>query len=96
MNFEQFRESLAMAQPPPGLSEYLNSLWFDGKGDWHAAHTVIQDVDDMKAAWIHAYLHHKEGDTFNADYWYRRAGKSRPMVTLNEEWESLVRAMLAG
>ena len=26
-------------------------------------------------AWVHAYLHRKEGDAGNAGYWYTRAGQ---------------------
>jgi hypothetical protein len=28
--------------------------------------------------WIHAYLHRKEPDIWNAKYWYRRCGKPYP------------------
>jgi hypothetical protein len=55
---------------------------------------LIQDVDDKTAAWIHAYLHRKEGDLFNADYWYRNAGKQRPSISLDKEWEQIVTALL--
>jgi len=79
---------------PVKIPVYLQSLWYDGKGDWEQSHTIIQDVDDKNAAWIHAYLHRKEGDTGNADYWYRRAGKKRPAISLQEEWEELVKAFL--
>ena len=55
------------------LSPLLLALWHDAKGDWDGAHRVAQDVDGENAAWVHAYLHRKEGDASNADYWYRRA-----------------------
>ena len=74
MNFSSFKESLSYDQLPGELSVYLKSLWYDAKGDWEKAHKLIQDVEDNNAAWIHAYLHRKEGDIFNADYWYRAAG----------------------
>jgi hypothetical protein len=48
------------------------------KATWEKAHQLIQDLTDKNAAWIHAYLHRKEGDVWNADYWYRKAGKQRP------------------
>jgi hypothetical protein len=51
-------------------------------------------VEDKNAAWIHAYLHRKEGDIWNADYWYKRAGKKRPSVSLGQEWEDLVKVFL--
>ncbi|MES1222264.1 MAG: hypothetical protein ABUT20_42605, partial [Bacteroidota bacterium] len=74
MNIEEFKTSLA-ATAPGKISVYLESLWYDGKGDWEKSHTTIQDVEDKNAAWIHAYLHRKEGDTWNADYWYNKAGR---------------------
>ena len=44
---------------------------------------------------MHAYLHRKEGDLANAGYWYRRAKKPVYKGTLDEEWEEIVRALLA-
>jgi len=94
MKFEEFQKSLGASSPPANLSAYLQSLWYDAKGDWNRSHEIIQDIEDKTAAWIHAYLHRKEGDIGNADYWYRRAGKSRPDKTLEEEWENIVEALL--
>jgi hypothetical protein len=31
---------------------------------------------------------------WNADYWYRRAGRPRPAIPLTEEWTLLVQEML--
>jgi hypothetical protein len=76
------------------FSPLLQSLWHDAHGDWHKAHNIAQDIETPAGAWVHAYLHRKEGDIWNADYWYRRAGKTRPEGTLEEEWEQLVRAFL--
>jgi hypothetical protein len=76
-----------------GLSDHLLALWHDGAGDWAAAHAVVQDMDDPDAAWIHAYLHRKEGDRWNADYWYARAGRKCPSLSLEAEWAMLVEAL---
>ena len=94
MDLVSFVTSLDTDTPPKDISVYLLALWYDAKEDWDQSHTTIQDVDTKNAAWIHAYLHRKEGDTFNADYWYRRAGKKRPDVTIKEEWNNLVTAMM--
>lgn len=94
MNVQQFKESLDDANPPVILSPYLQALWYDAKSDWDRSHTIIQDLEDINAAWIHAYLHRKEGDIFNADYWYRKAGRKRPSLSLEEEWVELVDAMV--
>jgi hypothetical protein len=93
MTFEEFKTSLN-ASIPDNISVYLKSLWYDGKGDWEQSHDIIQDREDKNAAWIHAYLHRKEGDLWNADYWYRRAGKKRPEFSLEEEWKELVNAFI--
>ena len=94
MKLEEFKQSLAHSSPPPTLSEHLKALWYDAKGSWEQSHNIIQDIDDADAAWIHAYLHRKEGDIGNADYWYRRAGKKRPAVSLEEEWKVIVRELV--
>ena len=94
MNFETFQESLSANTAPAGSNIYLQSLWYDAKGDWDKAHTLIQDLTDKTAAWIHAYLHRREGDVFNANYWYTKAGKRMPGYALEQEWEELVKAML--
>ena len=95
MDIISFRRSIAAAdQPPSEASVYLKALWYDGKGEWDAAHSLIQDVEDNNAAWIHAYLHRKEGDISNAGYWYRRAGKTMPHISLEEEWEIIAEDLL--
>jgi len=94
MKFEEFQKSLDASSPPDNLSGYLQSLWYDAKGDWNRSHEIIQNLEDRTATWIHAYLHRKEGDIGNADYWYRRAGKSRPDKTLEDEWKDMVEALL--
>ena len=93
MTFEEFNKTLR--ETVPGFSSpYLDALWQDAKGNWKAAHDIIESLQDKNAAWIHAYLHRKEGDIGNAGYWYNRAGKKRPVVTLEKEWEELVTAFL--
>lgn len=75
-------------------SPNLLALYHDKQGDWESSHTIIQDVDTKDAALIHAYLHRKEGDLWNADYWYRRAGSKRRDISLDMEWEELVKKFL--
>lgn len=92
MNVSEFR---AAATPPPGASPALTALWHDTRGDWEAAHRCVQDDDGADAAWVHAYLHRKEGDEANAGYWYARAGRPPAREPLGAEWESLAAALLA-
>lgn len=94
MTLQSFIQSLANKEPPTGLSDPLLSLWHEGTGYWDRSHQLIQDLEDTTAAWIHAYLHRKEGDNWNADYWYTKAGRKRPSLSLQQEWESIVSALL--
>ena len=48
------------------------------------------------AARIHAYLHRKQGDNWNARYWHRQAGTVFPAGTsLAAEWDLLVRELVS-
>ena len=69
----------------------LLALWYDGHGDWEKSHDQVDQLSGKSAARIHAYLHRKEGDQGNADYWYKRAGEKLPNLMLEEEWADLVR-----
>ena len=91
MNYDEFISSLSNNQPPQNISTLLKALWYDGKEDWEGSHNIAQDIDDKNGSWVHAYLHRKEGDISNARYWYSRAGKNEPHISLKEEWELLVR-----
>jgi hypothetical protein len=94
---ETFHHSLADAAPPKEASLALRALWWAAKGDWDRAHGYAQRQDGGRDCdKVHAYLHRQEGDMGNAGYWYRRAGRSVPVCTLEEEWRGLVVEMLAG
>lgn len=71
------------------VPKLLEALQLDKSGDWDAAHRIVQNIDDRRAYWVHAYLHRKEGDLGNASYWYSRAGRSKPDVPLDEEWQTI-------
>lgn len=83
------------ATPPPDLSPEVVALWHDAHGAWDRAHEVVQDLDTPAAAWVHAYLHRREGDQSNARYWYTRAGQPVCRVGLDEEWAQIAAALLA-
>ena len=90
MTADELRASTSSPQPPAGLSPALRALWHDARGDWDEAHRVAQDIDDETGAWVHAYLHFKEGDLGNAAYWYRRAERPVATVSLDAEWQAIV------
>jgi hypothetical protein len=95
MDWQTFEASLANDAPPAALSRALQALWQDANGDWDTAHRLAQEEDDRDGAWVHAYLHRKEGDASNAAYWYRRAGRPVSRLPLNEEWREIAEALLA-
>ena len=88
-----FRSSLT-EPAPPALGAPLQALWWDAKGDWQKAHGCAQADEGTQAAWVHAYLHRKEGDRSNAAYWYKRAGKPVAKTSLGEEWDAIARDLL--
>ncbi len=94
MTVAEFKRMSASGPKPEALSPPLLAMWLDARGEWDAAHEVAQDIDDSIGAWIHAYLHRKEGDLSNAGYWYRRAGKPEARDGLDAEWERIVGELL--
>lgn len=94
MEIADFRRSLEQDAPPAGLGPALEALWWDGKGEWDKAHERAQADDGAEGAWVHAYLHRKEGDLANAGYWYREAGRAAAQGSLEAEWDAIAAALL--
>ena len=94
MQVSIFQQSIKDNTLPANTSVYLQAMWYDARGNWDTAHQLVNDLEDSIACWVHAYLHRKEGDPGNAGYWYRRANKNMPAVSLQEEWEKIVQALL--
>src|SRR5436305_13149966 len=94
MKLQEFRQRVAEPEPPVGLSFALAGLWWDAKGEWAKAHESAQQDEGPDGAWVHGYLHRKEGDAGNAAYWYQRAGKGAATGSLEEEWLSIARELL--
>ena len=94
MSYDEFQETLAGETPPKHLPVTLEALWWDAKGDWARAHGLVDQLDTRDGMAVHAYLHRKEGEQWNADYWYRRAGEGFRRPTLEDEWAALVTALV--
>lgn len=97
MSFDDLQKSIASDSFPPGGSSILvQAMWHVARGDWSRAHACAQDVHDRDGAWVHAYLHRKEGDLGNAHYWYARAGRPMPgsEVALETEWAQIARELV--
>ncbi|MFS4491469.1 hypothetical protein [Maribacter sp. 2308TA10-17] len=92
--YSEFLETLKNDGPEAYWPEVLISLWYDAKGNWEAAHDIVDGMNNATAKWVHAYLHRKEGDDWNAGYWYRQAGKDFPNTTLENEHREIVQFIL--
>lgn len=94
MNISEFRAALIEPAPPTGFSAPLAALWWDAKGHWTRAHALVDELETPEGMAVHAYLHRKEGNASNAEYWYHRAGRSFYRPDLEAEWTALVEALL--
>jgi hypothetical protein len=94
MNMAEFRASLNAVEPPAGLAAPVAALWWDAQGNWSRAHDLVDALESADGMAVHAYLHRKEGEQSNADYWYRRSGRTFHRESLAEEWDALVTGLL--
>jgi hypothetical protein len=89
-DLNEFRKQLTAGTPPELWPEALKALWWDAKGHWEQAHELAQEIPSETGSWIHGYLHRKEGDEWNAGYWYRQANRPFPKVSLKQEAEEII------
>jgi hypothetical protein len=94
MNIAAFQASVSNDVPPTNISAPLEALWWDKKGDWSRAHQLVDELETTEGMAVHAYLHRKEGEQWNADYWYRLAGRTYFRIQLGDEWTALVQGLL--
>src|SRR5262245_15329395 len=94
MTLKDFEASLTNDAPPPSLPPLLRWRWHDARGEWDRAHHITQEIETPEAAWIHGYLHRKEGDLSNARYWYRRANQPEATDSFESEWLRIATALL--
>jgi hypothetical protein len=60
-------------------AELAQALALLRRGDWEAAHVIVQkDEQSPLACWAHGIVHLMEGDVANARYWYREAKREFP------------------
>jgi hypothetical protein len=93
VTFTEFQSTIATGTPPD-IAPLLLALWYDARGDWDRAHSIAQEVEDEHGSLVHAYLHRKEGDLPNADYWYRRARRQVAIDSVQSEWARIVTELL--
>jgi len=64
---------------PLSTTELAEALTHLERGDWKAAHAIVQrDEDSMLSCWAHGIVHILEGDLPNARYWYGEAKRRFP------------------
>lgn len=88
--------------PPHFLSGEALALWYAKRAghsahnaDWAAAHDIAQEIHTPMGSWVHALLHLIEGDQWNADYWFSRAGRpSRKSGQIDALWDEIATAVL--
>ena len=73
MTIAEFR-----ASPPDELDGPLLALWWAAEDNWDKAHEIAQDIEGAEGAWVHAYLHRKEGDLEQRGLLVRRGGTVPP------------------
>lgn len=95
MDVKGFVESINLDHPPAEISAPVAALWWDAKGNWKQAHELVDELESKDGMAVHAYLHRKEGEQSNADYWYARAGRGFHRPDLDDEWRALVEALVS-
>jgi hypothetical protein len=94
MNYDELINIRDEGIIPDDIHVLLQAILLDAAGDWDSAHRIARDEFTREGYWVHAYLHRKEGDLSNASYWYGNAGRKMPETNLEEEWESIAKALL--
>jgi hypothetical protein len=93
-HFAMTPSELIALQDPSKLTPEAQALWQVKNGDWDTAHNIAQDIHTKMGSWLHALLHVIEGDQWNADYWFSKAGKPshgpQDIVTLWNEIAAVV------
>ena len=93
MEYKKFTELTKNTKPSTELKGIYLALWYAKKDDWDMAHNITQDIRTETAFWIHAYLHRVEGDTSNANYWYRKARKDPSSGTFESELDNIIKSI---
>ncbi|MEY8118437.1 hypothetical protein AB9F26_09245 [Falsihalocynthiibacter sp. BN13B15] len=74
--------------------EFIKTGGFRPGKEMEEAHQICQLHEGERLFdWVHALVHRIEGDDSNAGYWYRRAGKTREMGPIEDEWKKICTAV---
>jgi hypothetical protein len=70
----RLRDCCRSAELSPERSDQLVAVGLLYHDHQNEAHDLVQDMTDVDGALIHAILHRREPDYWNAKYWFRRIG----------------------
>lgn len=88
--------ALIALKDPSILSPEAHALWQIKNGSWEAAHNIAQNIPTKMGSWLHALLHVIEGDQWNADYWFAKAGKpSHGPEEIDKLWDEIAAVVLS-
>lgn len=72
-----------------GKDELLEAIDLIEEENYEEAHLVLQLSETPEAAWLLACLYRREGDEWNANYWYDKAGRAMPSYSVETEIQEI-------
>jgi len=69
--------------------ELIEAFELIDEENFEEAHIVLKHNDSPEAAWLRAFLYRRDGDEWNANYWYDKAGRTYPSYGLATELEEI-------
>ncbi len=68
-------DELFRRRGPPAKAELIRALLLLWHDHHDASHTISQSIENPDGSLVHAILHRREPDYWNAKYWFRRVGQ---------------------
>jgi hypothetical protein len=87
-----FREA-KLSQKQQELIRSLLLLWHD---HLDASHNISQGIENVDGSFVHAIMHRREPDYWNAKYWWRRVGAHPAFGEMARRVDGLLKARGAG